>query len=689
MATNNCIGAADAQVLTTEGPVTQFPERAVWPPTTPSEFLKTLWGEIPPGKVLIWTLPDKKSRWYAHFDTITADMRFHEYEDVYTGIGLAPWEGMRLASNKRLREWEVAAITAFWADIDVAHPVHKTAKQYPPSIERAMEAIAKLPFEATIIVDSGHGLQLWWVLKEVWLFADAEEREQARRACQWWHRLVKEIFAQFGWDVDSTFDLPRVMRLPGTWNNKNPQERKRVEVTGGSGTRYGRELFTRLVPEDFKATPMGARRNRSGGNGSGNGSGFDPGYSGLVLDPEAEPSFTRMETLLKLEPKFRATWEKRRPDLNDQSASAYDMALANFAVRAKWPDQEVANLLIAFRREHDLEPKLRENYYAVTIGKAHEPMEKQQAEEDLQTTHDAPKTGVQGTAQAAEHPSRAQARKSHPGEPAPPGEPPWWWEPGLGLPLDDAPPARAWTDRRFLWPPRLAYPHGLRWVLPGPQHQGAGSIAAITARPSEWERAFPEEPRPGGGHMIAIDDAGCGSKHAPQHAGARATDPHSAPGVLIIGNPRPAEAWDPVHIVSSVADGLAVASRYPGPVVVCIGTAGMLAQDMGLAEWLAQFAHGAIIHADLDPAGQTAARTLRRDILLAGGKAQARLAPGGLKNPAAAAAAGAPLPSIPPDWSYAETLAQTTDWPHWERIRQAFLAWYDPSETAGTDKKKE
>ena len=338
--------------------------------TTPSEFLKILWGEIPPGKVLIWTLPDKKSRWYPHFETITADMRFHEYEDVYTGIGLAPWEGMRLASNKRLREWEVAAITAFWADIDVAHPVHKTAKQYPPSIERAMEAIAQLPFEATIIVNSGHGLQLWWVLKEIWLFADAEEREQARRACQWWHRLVKETFAQFGWDVDSTFDLPRVMRLPGTWNNKNPQERKRVEVTGGSGTRYGRELFTQLVPEDFKATPMGARRSTSRSSAR-----FSTEGSRLVLDPEAQPSFSRMDTLLKLEPKFRATWEKNRPDLSDPSPSAYDMALANYAVKAGWPDQEIANLMVAFRRKHGLDLKLREKYYALTIGKAHEPMD--------------------------------------------------------------------------------------------------------------------------------------------------------------------------------------------------------------------------------------------------------------------------------------------------------------------------
>ena len=96
-----------------------------------------------------------------------------------------------------------------------------------------------------------------------------------------------------------------------------------------------------------------------------------------MLDPEAEPSFTRLETLLKLEPKFSKTWEMQRPDLADQSASAYDMALANYAVRAGWPDQEVANLLIAFRRRNGLDPKLREDYYAVTIAKAHEPLEQQ------------------------------------------------------------------------------------------------------------------------------------------------------------------------------------------------------------------------------------------------------------------------------------------------------------------------
>ena len=343
-------------------------EQPAWPSTTTREFLQTLWGEIPDGKVLIWMLPDKKSRWYAHFENIDDDMRFHENEDVYTGVGIAPKEGLRLPSNKRLKEWEVAGIAGLWADIDIAHGVHKKAEMLPPSIEQALEVLNELPFQATMVANSGHGLQLWWVFKEVWLFADEDERESARRVCQWWHKMLKELFAVHNWTVDSTFDLARVMRLPGTWNNKEPEDRKPVEVVGGTKERYDRANFLELVPGDFEATPMGVRVTR---NADGNGYEFVPGSSGLTMDPDAEPSSTRMETLLKLEPRFSATWDKNRPDLADQSPSAYDMALANFAVRAEWPDQEVCNLLIAFRRRHRLELKLREDYYARTIGKAH------------------------------------------------------------------------------------------------------------------------------------------------------------------------------------------------------------------------------------------------------------------------------------------------------------------------------
>ena len=84
-----------------------------------------------------------------------------------------------------------------------------------------------------------------------------------------------------------------------------------------------------------------------------------------------------------LDSKFRQTWKKDRPDMQDQSASSYDMALANAAVRADWPDQEVVNLLIAFRRAHGFDLKLREEYYALTIGKAKEPYPNPRSGDDL------------------------------------------------------------------------------------------------------------------------------------------------------------------------------------------------------------------------------------------------------------------------------------------------------------------
>ena len=67
----------------------------------------------------------------------------------------------------------------------------------------------------------------------------------------------------------------------------------------------------------------------------------------------------------------------------DQSPSAYDLSLATMAMQAGWSDQEVVNLLICWRRKHDHDLKLRENYYGVTLDKAKEPIEIAQAEEQL------------------------------------------------------------------------------------------------------------------------------------------------------------------------------------------------------------------------------------------------------------------------------------------------------------------
>ena len=107
---------------------------------------------------------------------------------------------------------------------------------------------------------------------------------------------------------------------------------------------------------------------------------------GLALDPEAAPSILKLDDLRKDNPKFRKSWEQDRKDMADQSASAYDVSMATIALGAGWPDQEVANLLICWRRKHGHDLKLREGYYEITLAKAKEPIVMARAQEQLKET---------------------------------------------------------------------------------------------------------------------------------------------------------------------------------------------------------------------------------------------------------------------------------------------------------------
>ena len=363
----------------------------------PRAFLSALWGNPPPGNVLVWTLPDKTSHWYAEFDHIDQYLASHPDKDIYMGVGLAPKSGVALTPSKRITENIVVGIPALWADLDVSHPVHKKAAYLPPTMDQALKALEQLPLRPTFTVDSGHGVQCWWVLDQPWLFDTPDERDQVRRATQWWHQMIKDIFREHNWSVDSTFDLARVMRIPGTWNNKEPQDRRQVILLEDTGERYRKEQFTELIPGDFVGSlPASPKSKRSSSKRSssklssskrssskGSKSGQETGgvtATGLVLNPEAEPPHLQMEALLKSNPKFRVTWEMKRSDLEDSSPSGYDMSLANFGVAAGFRDQVVVDLMIAFRRRHNLTPKLRADYYLRTLEKAKAEFTKARAE---------------------------------------------------------------------------------------------------------------------------------------------------------------------------------------------------------------------------------------------------------------------------------------------------------------------
>lgn len=337
----------------------------------PKEFLTALWGSPPPAPVLIWRLPDRMSTWYTRYDRVCQDLANWADDDIYTCVGL-PHTDPPLAKRIRGKAEQVTAIAGMWADVDIVHPLHKKTN-LPPNMEKAVEVLESLPFTPTILVASGHGVQAWWLFDEPWIFQSHEERTSAQTLAKWWHEQVNNAFKKEGWAVDSVWDIARVMRVPGTTNNKDPDNPVPVTILAEEKIRFDRTEFLDRIPPDFKpVVTVSHDRDTNRVNGKG-----------LQLDPEATAPTEKFYNLMDISPQFRATWEGKRKDLRDQSPSAYDMALASMAIHNGWTDQETANLLIHRRRKQGLDLKLRENYYATTISKARRPIEREEAQQNL------------------------------------------------------------------------------------------------------------------------------------------------------------------------------------------------------------------------------------------------------------------------------------------------------------------
>ena len=203
------------------------------------------------------------------------------------------------------------------------------------------------------------------------------------------------------------------------------------------------------------------------------------------------------------------------------------------------------------------------------------------------------------------------------------------WAETTAIPNDADHPARRWFANRNLWRPEVTVPTALRWLpaslaRPGP-HTGAGSLAALLAKPDDWARAWPLLPDPRAVEIIAVDREGNPALDRPQQGGGlgKRTLGTKAGAVLVLGNPLLSEAEAPVRVAEGVADALALAARFAGPVVASMGDAGMTAE--GFAGWLAGAVERVVIHADNDEAGQRAASRLCGAVRIHGGTARAVL----------------------------------------------------------------
>lgn len=313
-------------------------------------FLHAVWPAIPAGHwLLFWGAPSKRSSWA---QSITPEVIEHlqvrgKTENVYLGCAT---RGANLGPNERGKLADCQAIPGLWLDLDYGTD-HKKPN-LPATEEDARQLLDSMGLAPSILVHSGRGLQAWWLFREPWIFESDDDRTKAEVLTKAWNTTLRQKASTHQWDADSTWDLPRVMRLPGLWNRKGvPIPTRIVSITED-----------RYDPSDFDAfltVPTEAPTETAA-----------PVSFQLTLNPGAEPPADKFMLLAEIDQLFKLSWQQARKDFQDQSASTYDLALASRAIAAQWSPQEIVNLLIAFRRKHGHDLKLRQDYFELTLNKA-------------------------------------------------------------------------------------------------------------------------------------------------------------------------------------------------------------------------------------------------------------------------------------------------------------------------------
>lgn len=237
------------------------------------------------------------------------------------------------------KEENVKQVNCLWVDLDCQWK----EKKDEPTREERLRRLKDFKFSPSVVVDSGHGYHCYWLLKEPYQIKNNEDKLKMKG-------YTKGLTIAL--NGDSSFDLSRILRVPGTKNLKDPDHPLPVKIIEmDPEKKYNLKDFQEfwVKVEDVA----------------------------IATEINAEEIPERFWQILTDDAKLNATWEGKREDLNkkkDHSRSVYDFALANLLMPYEFSDSEVAAILQTAPSGKGKEAK--KQYLALTIGKARKKWEK-------------------------------------------------------------------------------------------------------------------------------------------------------------------------------------------------------------------------------------------------------------------------------------------------------------------------
>lgn len=196
-------------------------------------FLEAVFAGAEVGQVAFWRLSDRRARWLP-VQRLDEAAEIPTTTDIYLTVALHDQElALQLAgqtdpSLARGSIGSAVAIPGLWADIDVHGPAHKR-QDLPKSFAEAHALVEAFPLQPAVVVNTGNGLQAWWLFKEPWTFDGPDDHTRAQRLVRRFDATLQAEAREHGWALDDISDLARVLRLPETTNTKLG-ERRPVEI---------------------------------------------------------------------------------------------------------------------------------------------------------------------------------------------------------------------------------------------------------------------------------------------------------------------------------------------------------------------------------------------------------------------------------------------------------------------------
>lgn len=325
------------------------------------DFLRALFGDKhPQAGVQVWHKDTKKAHTFIDLKAAEDHVLLAQDHDVYVSAGMT--SKPIKPSKTRLTNNTVASIPGVWADIDVnGGPEGKT--NAAPDLDAARE-LAEAVLKPTLVVNSGYGLQGWWLFEGgPWNFANVAEREQAQRLVQAFQAALKAKARTIAdsFTLDSTHDLARLMRIPGTQNHKGSTP-VAVTIVANEGSCYTIEAIGHIGSEYLAEAAKTAQDAVTGDN-----------VEIALHGTNAIPSW-RVGQLVAVDMDFKVVWERKKlGKARDWSDSSFDLSIATRLAEAGASDQEMADALVFSRLNFGSDPQGKSgrlDYIKRTIAKA-------------------------------------------------------------------------------------------------------------------------------------------------------------------------------------------------------------------------------------------------------------------------------------------------------------------------------